>query len=436
MQLNMGEGKSSVIVPIVVMALADRSKLVRVVVTKAQSRQMFHELVSKLGGLINRRVFTMPFSRKLKLSEVDVQAIHAQCQNCIETGAVILIQPEHVLSLKLMGLEAFIAKNEPLGRALLRIQSLFDTKSRDIVDESDENFGVKFELIYTMGSQGPIEFGPQRWIIIQEVLGFVREHASSVQQRLPRSIEIRNIGRNSGVFPRIRLLKEDAREMLLEEVVSDICKIGFPGFPISRQAPDSREAVMRYITQPVLSASEVEAVERGPFWKDSTIKYLLLLRGLFAGGLLAFVFERKRWRVNYGLDSTRQPPTKLAVPYRAKDSPSPRSEFSHPDVVIMLTCNSYYYGGLNVEDISRAFEHLLGSEQADAEYQAWVQDAHKLAPDFNSLKGINLKDVSQCKRDIFPCCKFQSPYLYFCRLRAARSPSVLNTPKSPMLILI
>lgn len=54
MQLNMGEGKSSVIVPIVVAALADCSKLVRVVVNKAQSRQMLHELVSKLGGLINR----------------------------------------------------------------------------------------------------------------------------------------------------------------------------------------------------------------------------------------------------------------------------------------------------------------------------------------------------------------------------------------------
>lgn len=409
MQLNMGEGKSSIIVPIVAMALADCSKLVRVVVTKAQSRQMFHELVSRLGGLINRRVVTMPFSRKLKLNEVDAQVIHDQCQTCIETGSILLVQPEHILSLKLMGIEALISKNEALGQALLKIQALFDAKSRDIVDESDENFGVKFELIYTMGSQVPIEFGPQRWIIIQEVLGFVREHASSVQQKFPRSIDIRNRGRKSGVFPRIWLLKEDAKEMLLGKVIRDICKTGLPGFPISRQAPDAREAIMRYITQPLLSESDIRMVEQGPFWEDSTTKCLLLLRGLFAGGLLAFVFERKRWRVNYGLDSTRQPPTKLAVPYRAKDSPSPRSEFSHPDVVILLTCNSYYYGGLNNEDISQAFEHLLGSEQADAEYQAWVQDADNLPLAFNSLMGINLKDRTQCKRDVFPSCKFQIP---------------------------
>lgn len=414
MQLNMGEGKSSVIVPMVAVALADCSKLVRVVVTKAQSRQMFHELVSKLGGLINRQVFTMPFCRKLKLNEEDAQAIYNQCQTCIETGGVLLVQPEHILSLKLMGIEALISKNEALGQALLRIQSIFDAKSRDIVDESDENFSVKFELIYTMGSQVPIDFGPQRWITIQECLSFVRAHASSVQQKLPSSIDIRNPGRKAGVFPRIRLLKDDAKGLLLEKVIGDICKMGLPGFPISRQAPATREAIMRYITEPLVSASDITTVERGPFWINSTIKYLLLLRGLFAGGVLAFVFERKRWRVNYGLDSTRQPPTKLAVPYRAKDSPSPRSEFSHPDIVILLTCISYYYGGLNNEDISEAFEHLLGSEQADTEYQAWVQDADNLSPAFNSLIGINLKDRTQCSRDVFPSCKFQIPYLILC----------------------
>jgi hypothetical protein len=50
MQLNMGEGKSSVIVPIVAAALADGEQLVRVVVAKPQSNQMTHMLISKLGA--------------------------------------------------------------------------------------------------------------------------------------------------------------------------------------------------------------------------------------------------------------------------------------------------------------------------------------------------------------------------------------------------
>ncbi|KAJ4418631.1 hypothetical protein N0V82_005422 [Gnomoniopsis sp. IMI 355080] len=406
MQLNMGEGKSSVIVPVVVMALTDSSRLVRVVVTKAQSRQMFHELVSKLGCLVNRRVFTLPFSRALQVSEVDARAIHDQCQKCMNAGGVMLVQPEHILSFKLMGLEALITNKEVVGRALLETQSLFDTKSRDIVDESDENFSVKFELIYTMGSQVPIEFGPQRWILIQEILGLVRKHARSVHDRFPLSIEVQQRGRHSGEFPRIRLLKADATKMLLDDVVSDICKIGFPGFPISKQSPVSRRSVMKYINQTVLTASEIKAVEQGPFWTDATTSYLLLLRGLFAGGLLAFAFERKRWRVNYGLDSSRQPPTKLAVPYRAKDNPAPRSEFSHPDVVIVLTCNSYYYGGLSNDEMFQAFEQLIDFEEADAEYQAWIQDADRLPGAFSSLMGINLKDRLQCQQDLFPSFRF------------------------------
>jgi hypothetical protein len=73
-------------------------------------------------------------------------------------------------------------------------------------------------------------------------------------------------------------------------------------------------------------------------------KGLLLLKGLFAIGVLKFCLAQKRWRVHYGLDPSR---IMLAVPYHIKDSPVPRAEFSHPDATIVLTCLSYYYGGLS-----------------------------------------------------------------------------------------
>ncbi|KAI0467022.1 hypothetical protein F4859DRAFT_495620 [Xylaria cf. heliscus] len=64
MQLNMGEGKSTVIVPIVSSDLADDSRPVRVVVAKPQLKQM---LVPKLGGMLYKRVYNAPFSRSIKL---------------------------------------------------------------------------------------------------------------------------------------------------------------------------------------------------------------------------------------------------------------------------------------------------------------------------------------------------------------------------------
>jgi len=96
-------------------------------------------------------------------------------------------------------------------------------------------------------------------------------------------------------------------------------------FPIARQPASVRQAVFRYITERNLTMEEIDQVEnQGPegVWADTTSSTLLLLRGLFAGGVLAFAFGQKRWKVNYGLDVTRQPGTKVAVPYRAKDNVS------------------------------------------------------------------------------------------------------------------
>ena len=62
-QVNMGEGKSSVIIPIAAAALADGKQLVRVVVPKALTVQMFELLIARLGGLTNRPVYYLPFSR-------------------------------------------------------------------------------------------------------------------------------------------------------------------------------------------------------------------------------------------------------------------------------------------------------------------------------------------------------------------------------------
>jgi hypothetical protein len=81
MQLNMGEGKASVIVPIVATALGDRERLVRVVVAKPQSKQMIHTLIATLRGLINRRVFYLPISRGVQLTDTDLQVV----QRILET---------------------------------------------------------------------------------------------------------------------------------------------------------------------------------------------------------------------------------------------------------------------------------------------------------------------------------------------------------------
>jgi len=112
---------------------------------------MFQMLVSKLGGLLNRRIYHMPFSRALALNVPQADTIGEIYRECMANRGIMLVQPEHILSFKLMGIECLLNGLPDVGRSLLRTQRFFDTESRDIVDESDENFSVKFELVYTMG---------------------------------------------------------------------------------------------------------------------------------------------------------------------------------------------------------------------------------------------------------------------------------------------
>lgn len=87
MQLNMGEGKSSVIAPIVVAALAGTTRLVRIIVVKPQTKQTAQMLITRFGGLLDRRLFFLPISRSLQLHEEAAYSIDRMCYECMDSGS-------------------------------------------------------------------------------------------------------------------------------------------------------------------------------------------------------------------------------------------------------------------------------------------------------------------------------------------------------------
>ncbi|UNI13963.1 hypothetical protein JDV02_000649 [Purpureocillium takamizusanense] len=253
LQLNMGEGKSSVILPIVAASIADGSRLSRVIVAKPQSRQTFEMLLASFGGLASRRIYHLPFFRGLKIGKDEVQVIWKIFDDCVRTQGVLLIQPEHILSLQLLAVESHAnstmeQKNTKALRPrttttetpdsdkpsvdveqkLLDILHLCNLSSRDIVDESDENFSPKFELMYTMGKQRGLQFSPYRWFLIQEVIGLVTKIAPKVQQLAPRSLEIDD--RYMHRVPRIRILVDEVALELCRRMAEHICRNGLVCF--------------------------------------------------------------------------------------------------------------------------------------------------------------------------------------------------------------
>ncbi|KAI5839418.1 hypothetical protein DFP73DRAFT_211814 [Morchella snyderi] len=412
LQLNMGEGKSSVIVPIISAALADGERLVRVVVLKPLSSQMFRLLVQKLSGLTNRRIFSMPFSRAVDLDKTKVEEIRNLYQECAQVQGVLLVQPEHILSFKLIGLERLEGGDKQLSRILLDTQHWLEMNSRDILDESDEILRHENELIYTIGAQQSLENSPDRWIIVQEIFNLIKLHTAAVSEAIHQGIEVEK--EVPGSFPVTRILKSEAGTMLLHKVASDVIKghlstVSFRGFD-----QDMRQLAYDFITDTNVDRTRVEPLLEH-FEKDETSRVsLLLLRGLIAENIIFFALKEKRWRVNYGLTPKRLPKTLLAVPYRAKDIPAPRAEFSHPDVAITLTCLSYYYNGLSDTQLGDCFKALFKLSNPVAVYEKWIQGLDDVVPEtLRKLSGINLLDDEERINTIFPLFRYNKAVVDF-----------------------
>ena len=397
-QLNMGKGKTSVIAPAIAVVLANGVNLARVIVLKPLARQMLHILVKKLGGMLNRRVLHLPVSRSLKLAADEAQQIRAIYEECQRTGTILLLQPEHLLSFELMGHEERLSEDSMVSRTLIDTQSWLDSHSRDILDESDEILSVRFELIYTIGLQRAIDFSPDRWALIQNFLGLIREIAQEVQNMFPDGLEMKKV--LHGAFPQIRILQPSAGQWMLQLAAQRICKVGLPGFQVWHLSEKDKSTLYKFLLNLENEPDEIKVMDIDSF--QPVMNSLLLLKGLFRG-VVCFAFSQKRWRVNYGLDPSR---SMLSVPYHAKDTPAPRSEFSHPDVTIVLTCLSYYYGGLTDEQIRTCIVSLLSSDHAQETYDIWVEEAVKLPAPFKHINGINLRNNGQCTREVFPPLRF------------------------------
>ncbi|KAK1509356.1 uncharacterized protein CCOS01_15450 [Colletotrichum costaricense] len=95
LQMNMGQGKTSCIIPMVAAALADTKTLVRVVVPKALLLQTAQLLEARLGGLLNRQVRHIPFSRRTPTQENLIRAYHKVHRTIMKQAGVMMTVDGH-----------------------------------------------------------------------------------------------------------------------------------------------------------------------------------------------------------------------------------------------------------------------------------------------------------------------------------------------------
>ncbi|POS73886.1 hypothetical protein DHEL01_v207720 [Diaporthe helianthi] len=338
LQMNMGQGKTSCIVPMAIAILADTAQIARLVVPKALLLQS-----AQLSGL-QRLVDS-------KIAEADV---------------------------------------------MIRFQETLTRFCRDVIDESDFTLAVKTQLIYPSGPQLSVDGAPQRWTIVQELLRLFEEHLPAIRKAFPHSVEV--IPRTKvQAFPMAFLLRRDAEDEFHRLVIEDIVNNRTTFLRLSESGLPPKE-VRRTIRQFLSEAStklqdKVGLKEVVSLFADqeSAAKTLLLARGLILNRILLFCMKR-RFNVQYGLHPNRDP---IAVPFEAKGVPSETSEFGHPDVAIIFTTLSFYYAGLTVTQFRQSLSSILKADDAASAYDRWIHGCDALPAGLRHWNVINCDDEGQ-----------------------------------------
>ncbi|KAA8623344.1 DUF3638 multi-domain protein [Pyrenophora tritici-repentis] len=390
LQLLMGKGKTSCILPMVAALLANGNDLARVVVPRALLLQSAQAMQAKLGGLVNRELIHLPFSRKTPLTESLINLygrIHTRLRD--HRGVVIAL-PEHILSFKLSGLQQLCDEHLKAASIMIELQRWLDEHTRDILDECDVSLAIRTQLVYPSGTQMTVDGHPMRWQVTQAVLQLVKDFSSTVQSKYPRSIEIVKRGANG--FPLIYFLRKDAEDYLIELLVKIICKGQVPSIIPCAEYPTSvKQDLEAYISKPTVRSGVVSRITSYLQDKQAFVRVINLLRGFFVNRILVATLK-KRWNVQYGLHPTRAP---IAVPYLAKGVPSPAAEWGHPDVAITLTCLSFYYEGLSLQQFKEAFEHLVKTDEPSVQYEKWFPKEYAIPKELEDYASINAEDERQ-----------------------------------------
>ncbi|CUG90579.1 Hypothetical protein, putative [Bodo saltans] len=358
-QLNTGEGKTRVIIPMIIL----RNIKCHVCVYALSS------VVGECTEALSRSLST-PGLRMHQLSfpfdrTVDVES--AQCGRSVVNvlrsleRRFIVVTRESATSLILKQEE--LEHRMPQCTQLPTMSTICDVDDTlHVFDEVDELLDSKYSMVYSVGDPEGVPLIDTRAEMMQHLLMSVAHERHRLHHVV--SLEPRESADHSA-FPRVYLTHE-----ILREEDKRIIASHFIANPPScclwmRERRDQLLDQVLGDTPP--DNIEVDAREQ-----------MCFLRGMFHHDVLGFILSRHP-QEQYGVPpSTRT--SRLAVPYDAADVPSLRCEFSQPDVCFGLTFLSYFHRGLTKAQFKEALVALVAAPMAlrEHEVKTWQPSSRSL----------------------------------------------------------
>ncbi|OAP60693.1 hypothetical protein AYL99_05695 [Fonsecaea erecta] len=389
LQLNMGQGKTSTIIPLVASILANGQSLCRVVVPKALLLQTAQLLQLRLGGLLGRELRHVPFSRRTPSNPENIQAYWEIHEAMLNKSGVIIALPEHIMSFMLSGRQRLLDEKTQEATQMINVQKWLTTKSRDVFDESDFTMAVKTQLIYPSGPQITVDGGNYRWEGVEAILKLAESHLYVLERSYASSIQV--VRRETGGFPFVYFLRTDVQNALIERIATDICSGQTSLLSAENFSASDMKAIREFITEAKPHKNVIGCISDIHRSSQADGYVIYLLRGLLVHRILILTLSR-RWNVQYGLHPLRDP---VAVPYLAKGVPSHLAEWGHVDVSLLFTCLSFYYQGLSPQQLKQSLEEILKSDDPAREYEQWTQNSNGLSDRLRDWTSINLEDSLQ-----------------------------------------
>lgn len=305
----MGEGKTRVIIPMIILELTikskiskERSHLLRVMFLSSLRKEAFEFMHERLtGGLINIRLGEMPFNRDIQLTPLRASTMYAYIKDCIRDGIPLLLAPEYICSLHLKELEIIFSghvHSETICNILSDIKQL---PSRDVIDESDEVLKHKYQLIYSAGDSRELPALSSRCKAVFSVLKVI--HTDPTVRKMlsdPRIATIIPSSYPEAFVDYILLLETSGiRSELINAIINALVRNPPRELKwLKILADNAGEArIKRFVLEWSVNANEIIDPSACP--NPSMYETLLALRGLLGHGILEHCLS-KRHRVDYG----------------------------------------------------------------------------------------------------------------------------------------
>lgn len=144
---------------------------------------------------------------------------------------------------------------------------------RNILDESDAILHPKYQMIYTLGKQCPLDGGENRWIVVEAILKRVPEHMKELYRRYgSEKIEYDEcyikrglvygapmVDYRSDVFTPCRILDptvyEELKSLLIEDFLNGRINIAF-----QEMKPATKEYLRKLLSQKSITKDAFERI--------------------------------------------------------------------------------------------------------------------------------------------------------------------------------